>query len=70
MRKIFPGRAVSPRRRPSPPDRRSRPPSRQEEARLDSALADTFPASDPVAMLMPAPADRPHGRAAMPRKGH
>jgi hypothetical protein len=27
-----------------------------QQARLDAALADTFPASDPVAMLSPAPA--------------
>jgi hypothetical protein len=40
-----------------PPPRRRRQPS---EELLDEALAATFPASDPVAIIQPAPAKQEH----------
>jgi hypothetical protein len=42
--------------RDPPPRRRRQPP----EELLDEALAATFPASDPVAIIQPAPAKQEH----------
>jgi hypothetical protein len=39
------------------------------EARLDAALADTFPASDPVAITVCEPPRRPQGDGGRPRPG-
>jgi hypothetical protein len=50
-------KAEKPPREPPPPPRRRRQPS---EELLDEALAATFPASDPVAIIQPAPAKQEH----------
>jgi hypothetical protein len=44
--------------RESPPPRRRRP--QPPDELLDEALAATFPASDPVAIIQPAPAKQEH----------
>ena len=42
--------------------KRRPPPPRTPDAKLDDALADSFPASDPVSFLEPAPKDRSRDR--------
>jgi hypothetical protein len=49
-------KAEKPPREPQQPRRRPQPP----EDLLDEALAATFPASDPIAIIQPAPAKQEH----------
>ena len=52
-------KAEKPPREPPPPPPPRRRPQPSEEL-LDEALAATFPASDPVAIIQPAPAKQEH----------